>query len=37
VAGLELRPVGPAVGNVANDGPGLIEPAAAGPAPQRLF
>ncbi len=37
VAGLELRPVGPAVGTVANDGPGLIEPAAAGPAPQRLF
>lgn len=25
VAGLELRPIGPAVGNVANDGPGLIE------------
>ena len=25
VAGLELRPVGPAVGTVANDGPGLIE------------
>ena len=25
VEGLELRPVGPAVGNVANDGPGLIE------------
>ncbi|MFL6130434.1 MAG: SOS response-associated peptidase [Mycobacteriales bacterium] len=25
VAGLELRPVGPAVGSVANDGPGLIE------------
>ena len=25
VAGLELRPVGPEVGNVANDGPGLVE------------
>jgi putative SOS response-associated peptidase YedK len=25
VEGMELRPVGPAVGNVANDGPGLIE------------
>ena len=25
IAGLELRPVGPAVGTVANDGPGLIE------------
>jgi putative SOS response-associated peptidase YedK len=31
LAGLELRPVGPAVGNVANDGPGLIEPVAAVP------
>jgi putative SOS response-associated peptidase YedK len=26
VEDLELRPIGPAVGNVANDGPGLIEP-----------
>jgi len=25
VAGLELRPIGPAVGNVANDGPALVE------------
>jgi hypothetical protein len=25
VDGMELRPVGPAVGAVANDGPGLIE------------
>ena len=25
VDGMELRPVGPAVGTVANDGPGLIE------------
>jgi putative SOS response-associated peptidase YedK len=25
VAGLEIRPVGPAVGDVRNDGPGLIE------------
>ena len=30
VAALELRPVGPEVGNVANDGPGLIERATAG-------
>jgi putative SOS response-associated peptidase YedK len=38
---LELRPVGPAVGNVANDGPQLIAPVppapAARPAAQRLF
>jgi putative SOS response-associated peptidase YedK len=25
LAGLEIRPVGPAVGDVRNDGPGLIE------------
>ena len=25
VAGLEIRPVGPAVGDVRNDGPGLVE------------
>jgi putative SOS response-associated peptidase YedK len=25
VEGLELRPVGPAVGSVSNDGPGLVE------------
>ena len=38
VAGLELRPVGAAVGNVANDGPELIAPApVGGAAPQRLF
>jgi hypothetical protein len=28
VAALELRPVGAAVGNVANDNPGLIDPVA---------
>ena len=28
VAAIELRPVGPAVGNVANDDPSLIAPAA---------
>jgi hypothetical protein len=28
VAAIELRPVGPAVGNVANDDPSLITPAA---------
>ena len=33
VAGLELRPVGPAVGNVANDGPALIERVAGAAAP----
>jgi putative SOS response-associated peptidase YedK len=32
VDGMELRPVGPSVGTVANDGPGLIEPVAE-PAP----
>jgi putative SOS response-associated peptidase YedK len=37
VAGLELRPVGPEVGNVANDGPQLIAPAPAAVTPQRLF
>jgi putative SOS response-associated peptidase YedK len=37
VAGLELRPVGPAVGNVANDGPQLIEPVSATPVWQSLF
>jgi putative SOS response-associated peptidase YedK len=35
VAGLELRPVGPDVGNVDNDGPGLIE--ATAPALPGLF
>jgi putative SOS response-associated peptidase YedK len=35
VAGLELRPVGPAVGNVGNDGPQLIE--RAGTAAATLF
>jgi putative SOS response-associated peptidase YedK len=34
VDGMELRPVGPAVGTVANDGPGLIE---AVPTVQTLF
>jgi len=37
IAGLELRPVGPAVGNVANDGPELIAPVPVPPAPQPLF
>jgi putative SOS response-associated peptidase YedK len=38
VAGLELRPVGSGVGNVANDGPGLIEPVGtATPALPSLF
>jgi len=37
VARLELRLVGPAVGNVANDGPELIAPVQPGPSPQRLF
>ncbi|HEX5540306.1 MAG TPA: SOS response-associated peptidase [Micromonospora sp.] len=31
VAGLEIRPVGPAVGNVRNDGPGLVTRVAAPP------
>lgn len=31
VAGIEIRPVGPAVGNVRNDGPGLISRVAAPP------
>ena len=33
VAGLELRPVGPEVGNVTNDGPGLIERVPTGAVP----
>jgi putative SOS response-associated peptidase YedK len=40
VARIELRPVGPAVGNVANDGPELIAPVpvpTAASTPQRLF
>jgi putative SOS response-associated peptidase YedK len=38
VAGLELRPVGPAVGNVASDGPQLIAPVpATAPAAPPLF
>lgn len=36
LAGLEVRPVGPAVGNVANNGPSLTAPR-ADPAPQTLF
>lgn len=36
IDGLELRPVGTAVGNVANNGPALIEPR-LDPAPQTLF
>ncbi|HYN96218.1 MAG TPA: SOS response-associated peptidase [Pilimelia sp.] len=31
VEALEIRPVGPAVGNVRNDGPGLVAPVAAPP------
>jgi putative SOS response-associated peptidase YedK len=37
VAGIELRPVGTAVGNVTNEGPGLIAPAQPAPAAQTLF
>jgi putative SOS response-associated peptidase YedK len=37
VAGIELRPVGAAVGNVANEGPALIAPAALAPVAQPLF
>jgi putative SOS response-associated peptidase YedK len=37
VAGIELRPVGPAVGSVANDGPGLIDRVPTGPTVTRLF
>jgi len=37
VAGLELRPVGPEVGNVANDGPGLIQRVPGDPAVPTLF
>ena len=37
VARLELRPVGPAVGNVANDGPQLIEPVPVRATAQPLF
>ncbi len=36
LAGLEIRPVGRAVGNVANNGPGLLT-AVPEPAPQTLF
>jgi putative SOS response-associated peptidase YedK len=37
VAGIELRPVGAAVGNVTNEGPGLIAPVAPAPVAQTLF
>lgn len=37
VAGIELRPVGAAVGNVANEGPALIAPAAPAAVAQTLF
>jgi putative SOS response-associated peptidase YedK len=37
VARLELRPVGPAVGNVTNDGPELIAPVRPAPSPRYLF
>ncbi|PZS31079.1 MAG: DUF159 family protein [Pseudonocardiales bacterium] len=37
LAGLELRPVGAEVGNVANNGPALTAFHAADPAPQTLF
>ena len=38
LAGFEIRPVGPAVGDVRNDGPGLTArvPLASAPAPQEL-
>lgn len=36
-AAIDMRPVGPAVGNVANNGPELIAPQAAAPEPQTLF
>ncbi len=37
VAGIELRPVGAAVGNVTNEGPGLIAPVSPAPVAQTLF
>ncbi|MBM0232980.1 SOS response-associated peptidase [Micromonospora sp. STR1_7] len=36
LAGLEIRPVGPAVGDVRNDGPQLTARVPVGPAPQEL-
>jgi hypothetical protein len=33
ISQIEVRPVGPAVGDVRNDGPGLIERVAAEPHP----
>jgi hypothetical protein len=37
VAGLELRPVGARVGNIANNGPELLAPVRPAPEPDPLF